>query len=104
MIGDILGDQLTTYKVDRAVLAHTRLTTEVENYPYPLPPEPPPPAPKQGWGSLGQARASAAKEAAPHRHNKRKIFGPSKKAIPKQVGQTSILSFYKNTEEKPAEE
>ena len=103
MIGDLPGEQKTAFKVDRAVLAHTKLTTEVGSFPYPQPPEPPPPAPRPGWGSLGQSSTPAGKAATPHQSNRRKIFRPSKKAIPKQEGQSNILSFFQNMGQ-PAEE
>ena len=56
-------------------------------------PPPQPAANREGWGSLGSAPLEAKYKAPAHEPKKRTIFRPSKKAIPKLAGQTSIFDF-----------
>ncbi len=85
-------DLQTRFRKDRLALPHDSMTTDTKIYPYPMPP-PQPAANREGWGSLGSALLEAKSKAPAHEPKKRTIFRPSKKAIPKLAGQTSIFDF-----------
>ncbi len=62
-----------------------------------------PPAPKTGWGSLGMVHPPARQRMAVHQPKKRTIFRPSKKAVPKLQGQTSIFDLCSTKKKDEAE-
>ena len=89
-------DIQTKFRKNRLTLPHDSMTTDTVLYPYPKPEETAQ-VNKEGWGFLGTATKTAAKSTPVHEPRKRTIVRPSKKAIPKLAGQTSIFDFCRTT-------
>ena len=86
----------TKFRKNRLTLPHDSMATDTVLYPYPKPVEAVQ-INKEGWGSLGTAAKTVGKSIPVHEPRKRTIFRPSKKAVPKLAGQTSIFDFCRTT-------
>ena len=89
-------DIQTKFRKNRLTLPHDSMATDTVLHPYPKPGETVQ-TNKEGWGSLGTATKAEGKSKPVHEPKKRTIFRPSKKAIPKLAGQTSIFDFCRTT-------